>query len=106
MFDLLLTKLGFNFVNKRYNMSNSNPKLSVNDVMKKFFILFGLTHRRDEIPIICKWNNKSPNITNSEYVTIDYDYHAREWCVIYYNDYQVKSCTVNDISSSYSIATF
>lgn len=88
----------------------SKQKLSIEKVINKSFILWGKVYDKNKIKIILK-----PNIDEEQYqklqhykqfVIIDYSSKKREWYVTYFNNGEVLSCTIDDISGGYSITSF
>lgn len=88
----------------------SKPKLSTEKVINKSFIVWGETYNKNTIPVFLKWKLTDEDynrITHlSTFVIVDYSKTKREWYVTYFNYEKVQSCTVDDISGTYSIASF
>jgi hypothetical protein len=87
----------------------TKTKLTVEKVINKSFIVWGV-RKNDDAKIYCKWslsNSQYNEIYNlSEFIFVDYDKNKREWYVTYVINDKILSCTIDDISSSYSTSIF
>jgi len=87
----------------------SKPKLTIEKVINKSFIVWGKTYNTD-MKVFLKPDIGKEQYTElqqlNEFVIIDYENKKREWYVTYFNYGDVLSCTIDDISGSYSITSF
>jgi len=85
------------------------PKLTTEKVINKSFIVWGVP-KYDRIKIYHKWSLNQEQYNEiqklDEFVMVDYDKKKREWYITYVNINKILSCTIDDISSAYSIAQF
>ena len=85
------------------------PKLTTEKVINKSFIVWGV-QKDNRIKIYYKWSLNKEQYNEiqklDEFVMVDYDKKKREWYITYVNINKILSCTIDDISSAYSIAQF
>ncbi len=85
------------------------PKLSIERVINKSFIVWGI-NKNNNLQIYYKWNITSDEYEEmqklDEFLVVDYDKKKREWYTTYINNGNILSCTIDDITSAYSIAKF
>jgi hypothetical protein len=87
----------------------SKPKLTPYKVVTKSFIVWGKAYN-DEIKAFLKSDITKDNYHQikklKEFVIVDYDKNKREWYVTYFYYDTVLSCSIDDISGTYSTTTF
>lgn len=88
---------------------STRPKLTTSKVLNKSFIVWGKVYN-ERVKVFVKGEidkEKYAQIqTLDEFVVVDYDHKKREWYVNYFDYSKVLSCTVDDISGTYSTTTF
>jgi hypothetical protein len=85
----------------------SKSKLTIEKVINKSFIVWGQKFD-NSIKVIYKWEIKDDTKLEpcDRLLVVDYDKNKREWYITYFKYDTVFSCTIDDISGTYSMTTF
>jgi len=85
----------------------SKPKLSIYNVIKKSFIVWGIKIN-EKVPVYYEWQLAKRNKTiNTPSIIVDYKKNIKEWHISFIDiNNNIHSCTIDDVTGTASISSF